>query len=74
MKQIFISFSTSQNMHDAKSILSNKGYEGKICQKNHLVLEYEIYPEKEVEILGILDWYHIWVDVYESFEEFLNAQ
>lgn len=73
MKKLFIAFESSNEMHSAKDILSNKGYTGNICQKNHNVLEYEIYPEKEIEILEILDWYAIWVDTFDSFEEYLNS-
>lgn len=73
MKKLFISFSNSQEMNEAKDILSNKGYTA-TKHPPHALLEHDIYPEQEAEILEDLDFYHIYVDTFDSYEEFLNAE
>lgn len=74
MKQLFISFKNSSDMNIARIVLADRGFSvSKIYQKHHYILEFNIEPEQEFLILETLDWYQIWVDTFDSFEEFLNS-
>lgn len=72
MKDLFLSFDDRQELNEAIDVLSEIGHYAFVYDENYDVLKLYIKPEQEIEILERLDWFAIYVDSYDYFEDYLE--
>ena len=72
MKDLFLSFDDRRELDQAIEVLSEIGHYSFIYDEDYDVLKLYIKPEQEIEILERLDWFGIYVDTYDYFEEYLE--
>lgn len=72
MKDLFLSFEDRQELLMGIDVLSEIGHYAFIFEEEYNVLKLYINPEHEITILERLDWFSLYVDTYDYFEEFLE--